>query len=108
MERQTQKIIQYIREEDRTPIGCMVAIGDNNGVNIGFSLCNKWDKFNKERGIFIAENRAKSDKAFCYNSGYPEISNIPPSIINDIEKFIERVEFRFGCYPQNIFISKNN
>ena len=53
------KLIKYLREEDGTPRGVVLAIRNEEEVNYGFSLCHsKKDKWDKEQGIKIAEHRA--------------------------------------------------
>jgi hypothetical protein len=49
------KLVSYLRDEDRNPVGVMVAIGPNQ---IGWAFCNKKDRFNKKLGVKIALNRA--------------------------------------------------
>jgi hypothetical protein len=47
-------LIEYYRTQNSIQ-GVVIAIDANN---VGWSLCNKRDKFNKEKGLFIALNRA--------------------------------------------------
>ena len=56
------EMIQYFRGDGNHPIGIMVALFDEktNTVKIGWSKCNKKDKFDKERGLKIARLRAES------------------------------------------------
>lgn len=49
-------LVQYLREYDRTPFGCMVALAPDM---IGVSICNPRDSFNKKRARQIAEGRAE-------------------------------------------------
>lgn len=49
-------IVQYHRNDDRSLKGIVVAL--DNGI-IGWSLCNRRDKFNKEKGLEIAIRRAE-------------------------------------------------
>ena len=49
-------LIQYIRNNHGQPRGCVVATGRNQ---VGWSLCNKKDIFNKERALQIAMGRVK-------------------------------------------------
>ena len=53
------RMIQYIRDHKRKPIGVMLAKSHDGKMNIGFSLCCKRDKFNKEFGKRLAEIRAE-------------------------------------------------
>lgn len=49
-------IIQYIRDEEKNPFGVVVAEGRNE---IGFSLCNPVDHWNRNIGLDIAFGRAE-------------------------------------------------
>lgn len=62
-------VIQYVRNKKRIPHGVLVAVkfDDGNGFRIGYSLCNKKDKFNKRTALNIAMGRAANDRR-C--SGY--------------------------------------
>jgi actin-like ATPase involved in cell morphogenesis len=74
-------IIQYVRNRKGLRIGAIVATKSENGFNIGYSLCNKKDRFNKEMALKIAFGRA-------------EFELVSPEIPRDISKmlpeFIER------------------
>lgn len=54
------EIISYIRDDQRTPYGVVVAIKDGGEIRYGFSMCNPKDKWDKHRGIKIARSRALS------------------------------------------------
>lgn len=49
-------LIEYIRAEDRQPIGCIVAIDKNS---IGISLLNPKDEFDRKLAKKIAIGRAE-------------------------------------------------
>ncbi len=50
---------QFIRDANHDPIGVVVAIpNEENGYNLGWSVCNKHDKFHRETGTSIAIGRA--------------------------------------------------
>lgn len=49
-------LIEYVRNKNRHPIGVVVAVGKNK---IGWSKCNKQDKWDRNLGIQIAKNRAE-------------------------------------------------
>ena len=51
-------VIQYVRNKKRIPYGVLVAIKDDNGYRVGYSLCNKKDRFNKAMALKIAIGRA--------------------------------------------------
>lgn len=48
-------VIKYVRDNNRKPIGVVVAIDSNK---IGWSMCHKDDRWNKDMGKTIAINRA--------------------------------------------------
>ena len=53
-----EALVEYIRDEDQNPHGCLVGklVGDK--VMIGVSVCrHEMDTFNKETGRMIAEGR---------------------------------------------------
>lgn len=53
-------IKEYIRDKKNNPYGVAVAVKDpdTNQIFYGFSICNKADKYDKDRGLNIAVNRA--------------------------------------------------
>lgn len=50
-------LIQYIRDVNKKPIGVVVAVDRNK---IGWSLCHKDDKWDREKALKIAIGRAWS------------------------------------------------
>lgn len=58
----SKTIITYVRGENRRPIGCLVATGnDCEGYNVGWSICHANDTFCKTTARKIALGRANSD-----------------------------------------------
>lgn len=53
-------VIQYIRDKNNNPRGVLVAVKHENGFRIGYSLCNKKDRFNKNMALKIALGRANA------------------------------------------------
>lgn len=56
-----KSVIQYVRNKKRRPMGVLVALKDSNspeGFRIGYSLCNKKDRFSKHMGLVVAIGRA--------------------------------------------------
>lgn len=51
-------LIQYIKDSKQKRIGVMYAYKDDKNIKIGWSKCNKLDRFNRERGLEIAIGRA--------------------------------------------------
>jgi len=62
---------QYVRDENRNPIGVVVGFPETDSVGWSSVKRNKthgnFDKFDKEKGLFIAVNRADCG----YNSNPP-------------------------------------
>lgn len=53
-------LIEYVRDEFRQLVGCVVAIyDDRNGFSLGWSKCMKLDRFDKRRALHIAIGRAQ-------------------------------------------------
>jgi hypothetical protein len=52
-------VIQYVRNNKNIPQGVLVAIKSEDGFRIGYSLCNKKDRFNKRMALKIAIGRAE-------------------------------------------------
>lgn len=52
---ESNAIIEYVRDEEKNPFGVVVAKDKNE---IGFSLCNPIDSWNKHIGLSIAFGRA--------------------------------------------------
>ena len=48
-------IVKYVRDEEGTPFGVVVAVDKES---IGFSICHPKDKWNRGIGKLIARNRA--------------------------------------------------
>lgn len=89
--------------------GILISFTEKNQLRIGWSLCNKKNKFDSSRGITIAYGRGlyktyaaddiekdfykiKEDNYFYYNNTYPVV---PPSIKKQFNKFIIRSEKYF-------------
>ena len=66
--------IKYLRKNG-VPYGCMIRVFNykNQSFEYGWSLCSKEDKFSKKLAVQIAKSNLNV--------------LIPPSIINDLEKF---------------------
>jgi len=52
-------VIQYVRTRKNVPHGVLVAIKCEDGFRMGYSLCNKKDRFNKRMALKIALGRAE-------------------------------------------------
>ena len=52
-------LVNYVRDSKRQPVGVGVAIGK---YKVGWSLCDRKDKWNKEIGVALAAGRAALPK----------------------------------------------
>lgn len=88
-------VIQYIRKKkNRIPYGVIVAIKDvENGYRIGYSLCNKKDRFNKKRALEIALGRA------FHSGNQNENNSVTPHDVNRmLLSFNERCKKYYRWY----------
>ena len=54
------EIHRYVRDNKHSPIGVIMARKMHDGtIVISWSLCNKLDKFDKQKALFIAARRAE-------------------------------------------------
>jgi hypothetical protein len=75
-------IIKYIRDKNKIPQGVLVAIKTGDGYNIGYSLCNKYDRFEKRMALEIAVGRANTNTiAFAQNLPHVVAKNLPDFLI---------------------------
>lgn len=89
---------QYVRDEQNNPIGVVFI----DGMNIGWSLLNRKDRWNKELGNQIAINRL--EKGFRFMNFGKYIPNYPIHAGNlRIDKVIETV-----LYMQTNRMGKKN
>jgi hypothetical protein len=54
-------VIQYVRCRKNIPHGVLVAVKSEHGYRLGYSLCNKKDRFNKRMALKIAIGRADNN-----------------------------------------------
>ena len=73
-------IVQYFRDKNRVPRGVIVAVKSPEGYNIGYSLCSKYDRFEKRMAIKIAIGRAN----------FGDNSSVPYAISKSMPQFIDR------------------
>ena len=71
-------LVAYVRK-NRTPYGVVVAIGRNL---VGWSKCNKKDKWDKVKGLELAVGRATITQL--------DLSTIPPDMVEPAIKMITR------------------
>jgi len=71
------ELIQYVRDNNGTPIGAVVAVGKNQ---VGWSRLHKLDKWDREKALMIARNRAVAG----FNS------TMPHDVVYIYDNMIER------------------
>jgi hypothetical protein len=84
-------IIRYLRNKKRIPYGVIVAVKSSviatDSFNIGYSLCNKKDKFSKKIALEVAIGRAVL-KPFVGSEKIPhDILKICPSFVERCKKY---------------------
>jgi hypothetical protein len=82
-------VIQYVRNKKNIPLGVLVAIKTPEGFRIGYSLCNKKDRFNKNMALKIAIGRAGFGLELGSGESYPP-SYPPHPVRKMISAFYDR------------------
>jgi ribosomal protein L19 len=78
------KITKYIRNKKGQPRGVVVAVRNGDEVTYGYSLCHSSkDKWDREKGLQIAEHRALSEKPYLL----PKASNTR-KVVTDAFQYI--------------------
>lgn len=80
-------VIQYVRNKKRVPYGVIVAIksdGSSSGYSLGYSLCNKRDRFAKKMALKIALGRA------CFGGDEVGKESTPHDIRRVVSSFVTR------------------
>jgi len=94
------ELITYVKDNKGNAVGCLLAVKKNNySVDIGWSLCHSFDRFDKSKAKLIAKNRANSGKVANMESvaGY-RFHKIHPQIC----RFFDRCSKYFKVSPTNI------
>lgn len=102
------KLTSYIEYEDGFPVaklrytkgnikGVVVAIGPNI---IGWSLCDKKDKFDIEFGINLALKRAKIAETLSFRNRGRFYSTIPTTMLEEFKRMDDRSE-KYFTLPDN-------
>ena len=102
------KLTSYIEYEDGFPVaklrytkgnikGVVVAIGPNI---IGWSLCDKIDKFDMEFGINLALKRAKIAETLSFRNRGRFYSTIPTTMLEEFKRMDDRSE-KYFTLPDN-------
>jgi hypothetical protein len=83
-------IYEYVKDKHGHLKGVVCA---TSNIGIGWSLCRKEDKFDKDFGIRIAEGRAKKIEKISEEIEDSFINiEVPPSITDQFDKMVERAE----------------
>lgn len=77
-------VIQYVRNKKRVPYGVIVAVKSDGGYSLGYSLCNKRDRFAKKMALKIALGRA------CFNGDEVGGESTPHDIRRVVSGFVAR------------------
>lgn len=80
-------VIQYVRNKKRVPYGVIVAVKaaeTPTGYSLGYSLCNKKDRFAKKMALKIALGRAN------FNSDEVGGASTPHDIRRVVAGFVDR------------------
>jgi hypothetical protein len=80
-------VIQYIRSKNNLPSGVLVAIKSENGFRIGYSLCNKKDRFNKSMALKIAMGRAEFGMTYPTTSTPHPVRKMFPAFLDRCKKY---------------------
>jgi len=86
-------LITYVRDKNGQRVGAVVALlKEGNTIGLGWSKCNKQDKFDKERAKAIAKARA----AFA-NADLPYGTNsvMPSCMTESVNKMVRRANKYF-------------
>lgn len=75
-------VIQYVRDKKNVPYGVIVAVKTDDGFGIGYSLCNKKDRFSKDMALKIAIGRAEIKNE--------EVRVLPHPVARMVASFTER------------------
>ena len=87
-------LVQYVRNGKNHRIGVVVAVGKNQ---IGWSLCNKTDDFDKQRGLSIAIGRAHKLN-FGHSNGGVCIGNNGHRHPQSVDAVVQTMAHRASCY----------
>ena len=82
-------IVQYVRDKHRNPVGTVVAtLTRDNEISVGWSRCNKLDRFTKSVAKQIAYERAVRENAT--EALREEFQTLPMSYCIAIAKIVDR------------------
>ncbi len=99
--------IRYTRKPNFDKKGVMVAIVEDDIVEIGFSMCHRIDKWDfvkgqhiRNFGLSVALERAVVWFGKAYGGGYHNTVEIPQTIATELKTFIMRLQEK---YPEKQF-----
>jgi hypothetical protein len=83
-------LVEFVKNKRGKKIGAVVAVGP---LNVGYSLCNKKDKFDKDLAVEIARGRAEvSPVGYGWGVDYANVLNVPHTVRPTVEKMLNRVK----------------
>lgn len=99
-------IHEYIRDMNRRPYGCMIAlpmtIGDTKVISIGISICHELDihKWDNRKAVSLAWKRANTyrDKAYKIPCYHKDADGIDINILGDLYMFVSRCKAYYKDY----------
>ena len=89
-------LVEYIRDSHNQKVGVLFAKPSGTNFTVGYSLCCKEDKFDREFGLFLAERRAeKFEKKSPYVGSDDDMfiqtrHKFPGSIMPSLHHFVSR------------------
>jgi hypothetical protein len=104
-------VIQYIRNNKRIPYGVVVGVKTPEGLGfaLGYSLCNKKDRFNKKMALKIALGRATFNGCKTTEVNEPrDIRKVMPVFFERCKKYYKVSDARSIIRCLNDRSSKNS
>lgn len=92
-------LVTYIRNRRGEKVACLVAARLLDDIGIGWSKCNRLDRFNKEIARFIAEGRANkcliNKNPRCIDEKIINKDTVPTCVKKNIYDFVKRAKKYF-------------
>lgn len=79
-------VIQYVRGRKNIPHGVVVAVKVSDGFRLGYSLCNKKDRFNKRMALKIALGRAETNQMVGSETPHP-VRKMMPAFLDRCKRY---------------------
>lgn len=84
----------YLRDKHKQPHGIILANKVDDKIHVGWSVCNKKDKWNRAVGVMIAESRSGATK--YYNMQFEKYCELAPQKVREnMPRFIDRAKRYF-------------